>query len=308
MATGKHILVTGGTGFIGSRLCPALVAAGYDVHVLTRDPARWRQQALAPQIHYVAALEELDRDTGWCGVVNLAGESLAQGRWDSRRKQVLRSSRIDTTDALVRWLAGLSWPAPPLVSGSAIGWYGHRGDEVLDENSTADGTAGGHFAHTLCADWEAAAATAHRLGSRVCLLRTGIVLGAEGGPLAAMLPPARLGAGGPMGNGRQWWSWIHIDDLVALVLFLLHTEGAEGPINGTAPNPVTQREFARALGRQLRRPAVAPMPAFAARLLLGEFADEILLHGQRVLPTVATALGFRFRFPELGGALADLLG
>jgi hypothetical protein len=286
-----HVLVTGGTGFIGRLLCARLQEAGHAVSVLTRDPAR----AQVPGARLVVALEQAE---GVDAVVNLAGASLFDRRWTDAYKQVLRASRIDGTRRLVAWMA--RQPAPPrvLVSGSAIGWYGPRDDAPLDETVAP----GEDFAAWLCRDWEAEAMRATALGVRTCLLRTGIVLDRGGGALEKMLPPFRFGLGGPMGDGRQWMSWIHREDLVRLAIWLIGQPGAQGAFNGTAPGPVANGVFARTLGTVLRRPARLRVPGFALRLALGEMAG-LLLSGQRVLPTRTLDAGFAFLHPGLEGAL-----
>jgi uncharacterized protein (TIGR01777 family) len=295
----RNILITGGTGFIGGHLCRLLSARGYKITVLSRNPAQHTFEG----VQFVSALDELDVLTDWYGVINLAGEPLSAGRWNALRKAQYRDSRIELTQRLNNWIRGLESPPPVFLSASAVGWYGHWQDESLDESSAAnDG-----YAHQLCSDWESAAAEALPPATRVCLIRIGIVLGADGGPLPEMLLPAKLGLGGPMGSGKQWWSWIHIHDLICLLLFLLETDSVSGPVNATSPNPVTQREFARSLGVALQRPAFLPLPGFLAELALGEFAREILLNGQRVLPVVAQSAGFPFTYPDLGPALSDIL-
>jgi uncharacterized protein (TIGR01777 family) len=304
MSDVKRLLISGGTGFIGKALCRYLQARGYSITVLTRNPAKWQSTPAAPGIEYVSSLKELDNQFVWYGVVNLAGEPLSSGRWNARRKAVYRDSRVETTEQIAQWTRQLARPPEVFLSASAIGWYGHWQDEPLDESSTAhDG-----YTHQLCRDWEAAATEHLAPGCRNCVVRIGIVLGEGEGPLPAMLFPARLGLGGPMGTGSQWWSWIHIEDLIRLFHFLLEKDDAIGPINGTSPNPVTQKAFARALGRQLHRPAFLPLPGFMASLILGEFADEILLNGQRVLPSKSLLAGFTFEFPEIENALSDILG
>lgn len=290
-----NILITGGTGFIGTALCPLLVKSGHRLSVLTRQ----RGMPDTPGIRWVGRLDEVDAADA---VINLAGESLTAGRWNDARKRLFRESRIGTTRALVDWMAARTVPPRVLVSGSAIGYYGPRDNVPLDETAKH----GGDFAAMLCRDWEAEAQRAEALGTRVCRLRTGIVLGRDGGALARMLPAFRMGMGGPLGNGRQWMSWIHRDDLVRLILWLLETQTFDGACNGTAPRPVTNADFARALGAALHRPARLPMPAPALRLMLGEMAS-LLLTGQRVLPIRAQAGRFRFRYPELDAALRDVL-
>lgn len=298
-----HTLITGGTGFIGLELVASLLRDGHAVSVLTRDTDAARKR-LPAGVNVVADLSCLTRVDA---VVNLAGQNLGAERWTQARKLAFRESRIGLTHQLVDWMEGLEQRPAVFVSGSAIGWYGPRGDETLTE----DCRHGDDFSARLCLDWEAAALKAEALAVRVCRLRTGIVLGrsgpAGGGALAQMLPAFRLGGGGPMGSGRQWMSWIHIADHVALMRWLIDSASAQGAYNGTAPTPVTNAEFARTLGAALHRPAVLPMPGFALKLIVGEMA-EILLTGQRVLPQRSLDQGFRFRFPTLTAALADVLG
>lgn len=303
-----RVVVTGGTGFIGRPLCQRLVSLGHTVTVLTRDPAAARAR-LDPPVSLIgwegfrgptdgllAALGDSDV------IINLAGAPIAAGRWTAQAKARLRNSREGTTSALVAALSKLRPRPVLLISASAIGYYGPRQDEALTEESPS----GSGFLASLCREWEAAARAAERLGVRVVLPRIGVVLGRHGGALAKMLPAFRLGLGGPVGSGAQWMSWIHLDDLIELLLFLLN-EAAGGPVNATAPHPVTNREFARTLGRTLRRPAWARVPAPVLRILLGEMAEELLLTGQRVLPHRAEAMGFRFRYPTLPEALHAIL-
>lgn len=292
-------LITGGSGFIGGALCRSLIADGHSVVVLTRDVQRARRRLPAQ----VALVERLHDAGAVDAIVNLAGENLSDRRWTAARKQALRASRIDTTRGLVDWIAAQERRPRVLVSGSAIGWYGPRCDEELDETARP----GDDFAARLCRDWEAEAEKATALGLRVCRLRTGIVLDADGGALAKMLLPFRLGLGGRLGDGRQWMSWIAREDVVRLIRRLVDTESAQGAYNGTAPVPVTNADFTRVLGAALHRPAVLPAPAAALRLMLGEMAG-LLLTGQRVVPARASAQGFRFRHPSLPAALAAALG
>ncbi len=297
-----RVLVTGGTGFIGQALCRSLLDKGCRLTVLTRDPG---QPGLIdhPAIRYVASLDETAPEPAIEGVVNLAGEPLNSGRWTPRLKQLFIESRVGATNAVIHWAGRQQEPPRVLISASAIGWYGHQDDTPLTESSAArDG-----FSHRLCDRWEQAARAGEELGMRVVRLRIGIVLEADGGPLPQMLPAFRLGAGGPMGSGRQYWSWIHRKDLVRLIEFALDEPRLSGAVNATAPNPVRQRDFAAALGAVLHRPAVAPLPAFMARMMLGEFADEVLLHGQRVVPDKISRHGFEFDYPELRPALEDIL-
>lgn len=295
-----QVLITGGSGFIGRALCAALVERGDAVVVLSRRPDRVRGLPAAVRcIHDPGALEYTPD-----AIVNLAGENLGDGRWTAARKQRFIDSRVQTTERLIAQLAAGRVPRV-LVSASAIGWYGARGDETLDE-SAAPGRDD-EFTVDLCRRWEAQALRAESFGVRVCRLRIGVVLDAGGGSLAKMLPPFRLGLGGPIGDGRQWFSWIHRADLVALILWLLDTDTARGVYNGTAPQPVRNAEFAAALGAALRRPAVLPMPAAVLRGLMGEMA-ELVVTGQRVVPARSEAQGFRFRYPDIRSALHASLG
>jgi uncharacterized protein (TIGR01777 family) len=294
-----HHLITGGSGFIGSALCRGLVADGHRVTVLTRNIERARERV--PESVFL--IDRLDFAEDVDAVVNLAGENLAGGRWTAARKHEFVGSRIGTTKRLLDWIDRQARAPSVLVSGSAIGWYGPRGDEELDE----DADAGNDFSAHLCRDWEAVAAQAEALDVRVCRLRTGIVLGAEGGALKKMLLPFRAGIGGRMGNGRQWMSWIARADIVALIRWLIDNTNARGAYNGTSPEPVNNAEFARALGAALHRPALLPTPAFALKVLFGEMAD-ILLTGQRVVPKRAAAEGFKFSYPDVALALAAILG
>lgn len=303
-----RIVVTGGTGFIGRPLCERLVGLGHTVTVLTRDPSSARTR-LDPRMSVVGwqgfrgPTDELMTTLGEGDVViNLAGAQIAAGRWNAEVKNLLRKSREGTTSALVAALTKLQTRPVLLISASAIGYYGPRQDELLTE----DEPSGSGFLASLCREWESAARAAERLGVRVVLPRIGVVLGKDGGALAKMLPAFRLGLGGPLGSGTQWMSWIHLDDLVELLLFLLN-QAVGGPVNATAPHPVTNREFTRALGRALGRPAWLWVPAPVLRLLLGEMAEELLLTGQRVLPHRAEAMGFRFRYPTLPEALRAIL-
>ncbi|MBT2768247.1 TIGR01777 family oxidoreductase [Stenotrophomonas sp. ISL-67] len=289
------ILITGGTGFIGQRLCQRLLQAGHRVTVLTRSPGRPGQ----PGVQQVGALGDVGPVHA---VVNLAGEPLVEGRWNPARKQAMLDSRIGTTQALLAWMRGLPIRPQVLVSGSAIGYYGPRDGTPLDESASP----GHDFAATLCRQWEAEALKAEDLRVRTCLLRTGIVLDRHGGALARMLPPFRMGAGGPMGNGTQWMSWIHRDDLVGMILWLLADADVRGACNGTAPAAVTNAAFARTLADVLGRPAWVRTPAFALKLAFGEMAG-LLLTGQNVVPARALQEGYRFRYATLDAALRAII-
>ena len=247
-------------------------------------------------------VEQFDAAAPVDAVVNLAGENLSAGRWTPRRKREFVDSRIGMTRNLVSWMAAQPQRPRVLVSGSAIGWYGARDDQMLGEEAAP----GDDFSARLCRMWEEEAGKAEALGVRVCCVRTGIVLAAEGGALKQMLLPFRLGFGGPMGSGRQWMSWIARDDLVALIGWLIDNPAARGAYNGTAPEPVTNAQFAQALGKAVHRPTLLRTPAFALRLLFGEMAD-LLLTGQRVIPRRAVAEGFVFKYPQLQSALQSIL-
>jgi uncharacterized protein len=295
------VLVSGSTGLVGTALVSSLPAAGHGaVRLVRRDPkpgedvVRWdpSEGSLDP-----ARLEGID------GVVHLAGENIAAGRWTAERKEQIRSSRVGSTHFLAQSLAGLNRPPRALICASAIGYYGDRGDETLREESPP----GSGFLSDLCQAWEAAAEPAARKGIRVVHLRFGVILSAAGGALAKMLPPFRLGAGGILGSGRQFMSWITLEDAVGAIQHVLITEALRGPVNVVSPHPVTNREFTKTLGRVLSRPTLLPMPAAMARLLFGEMADALLLSSARVQPARLLAAGYRFRHADLETALRALL-
>lgn len=295
LAPRRHVLVTGGTGFIGSRLVEALVARGDEVSVLTRNAASAAH--LAMPIRVVTSLEQIRSDTRVDAIVNLAGQATAGGLWTRRYKQKLLASRLEMTRDLVRFMQRLAAPPAVFVSGSAIGVYGVAPEGVLDETSAIP--QDGSFSQGLCRDWESAAVEAEALGIRTVLLRTGMVLDPDGGPLGQMLPAFDLGFGGPFGSGRTWMSWISRDDLVRLIDHAIRCENVRGPLNGVAPVPVTNQRFAAALGRSLRRPAVVPLPAWVLRGALGDLAREIFLGSQRIAPARAQTSGFQFNDPHL---------
>ena len=298
----RAVLVTGATGFIGNRLVAALVAGGHDVTALTRTSASAAD--LPAPIRVITSLNQIARDARIDAVVNLAGEPVSNAPWTLRKRRQILRSRLQVTREIVRLIGRLRVPPSVLVSGSAIGWYGLRGDEELDESS--DGVD--CFSRSVCVRWEKAAMAAAVFGVRVVCLRTGLVLGAEGGMLSRMLAPFELGLGGRFGTGRQWMSWIHRDDLVRLIVHAIADPSLSGPLNGTAPAPVTNAAFTVALGRALVRPAILRMPAAPLRIALGAFAEELLLSGQRVMPLVALKSGFRFTYPAVDDALAVIAG
>ncbi|MGE0406017.1 MAG: TIGR01777 family oxidoreductase [Candidatus Korobacteraceae bacterium] len=292
------VLVTGASGTIGSSLTAALTAEGHQVIRLVRRTPKNSEVQWNPN-------GEADPKlcNGADAVVHLAGESIAGGRWSARKKAAILNSRVLGTRTMAKSIAAATNPPKVLLSGSAIGFYGSRGDEVLTEQSSP----GQGFLSEVCRQWEAETEPARLAGARVVRVRTGLVLTPRGGALQKMLPAFRLGGGGRVGSGQQWWSWIALDDLVGLMVFALTSEGVQGALNGTAPNPVTNAEFTRVLGKVLRRPVIFPLPAFAVRLAMGEMGEELLLASQRVQPAAAQAAGYRFQFPELSGALEQML-
>lgn len=295
------VLVTGSSGLVGSALVPYLVRGGHRVFRLIR----LKPQHNADEIYWDPTADEVDQAglEGFEGVVHLAGENIA-GRWTAGKKALIRDSRVKGTRLLCQTLAQLEKPPRVLVCASAIGYYGNRGDEVLREDSPP----GSGFLADLCREWEAAASPAAQKGVRVNHLRIGLVLSAEGGALKRMLFPFKLGLGGKIGSGKQYMSWIAIDDLVRVILRVLSADSLQGPVNAVAPNPVTNLEFTKTLGRVLGRLTPFPMPAFAARLAFGEMGEALLLASQRVEPRRLRETGYSFRFPELEPALRYLLG
>ncbi len=276
------VAITGASGFIGTRLCRRL--SGHEVRAISRRTATLR-----------------DAIDGVGAVVNLAGEPVSQ-RWSEEVKRRIRESRIATTRRVVEAMAAAEKRPSVLVSASAIGYYGSRGDEQLTERSAP----GSGFLPEVCVEWEREAQAAAELGVRVVLLRIGIVLGAGGGMLKSVLPAFKAGAGGRLGPGTQWMSWIHADDLVDMIVFALERPGVTGPINGVAPEPVRNVDFTAALAHAVHRPAILPVPKFGLKVLFGEMAD-VILASQRVLPEAAQNAGFRFRHPDLSEALAGIV-
>ena len=296
------IVVTGASGFIGRRLLKNFISAGYEIRVLSRHAGT----NLPPGVKLFAwdpmqgpPPEESLREAGV--VVHLAGEPVAQ-RWSDSVKELIRDSRVVGTRNLVAGLKAMKRPPDALISSSAVGYYGSRGDEVLKESSGSSDT----WLSKVCVGWEREAEAASGLGVRVVPIRTGLVLDPRGGALHQMLPPFRMGVAGKLGSGTQWMSWIHLADLASLFQFAVETP-VRGPLNGVAPYPVTNADFTQELAKVLHRPALISVPVTALKLLYGEMA-EVLLSSQRAIPTAAEAAGFRFRFPQLGPALANLLG
>lgn len=295
-----NILISGASGFVGSALVPALESAGHSVRRLVRQ----RPQAGSPDVHWdpMGTFDPVGGIEGFDAVVHLAGESVA-ARWTRTRKTRILNSRKVGTLTLASAAARSKKPPKVVVSASAVGYYGNRGDEVLTEESTS----GADFLADVARQWEAALAPATKAGIRTVMLRIGFVLSPRGGGLARMLPPFRMGLGGRLGSGRQWMSWISLPDVVGAIQHALAADSLWGPVNAVAPHPVTNAEFTRTLGRILGCPTIFPMPGFAARLAFGEMADALLLASQRVQPVKLQSSGFQFRHPELEGALRELL-
>lgn len=302
----KTIIIGGGTGALGRRLCSQLAQRGDQVIVLSRDAAKARQTV--PQAtewiswsnspgSYHPAFEQAD------AVVNLAGASIAGQRWTADYKREILSSRVEATRSLVEAIGRSPQPPRIFLSASGVDYYGDKGQLLIDEQATA----GKNFLARVCVAWEQEAQRAEQYGLRTVMLRTGIVLDPEEGALAKLLLPFKLGLGGPILPGTQWWSWIHIDDIIGLYLFALDNEQLQGPLNATAPNPVQNRDFAATLGRVLGRPALIPTPALGLQLALGEMAIPLLVEKQRAIPRKALEYGYQFRYPDLEPALKSLL-
>jgi hypothetical protein len=300
-----RILISGSTGFLGTALIGALAGEGHAVARLVR-PGTARRNAAGDRAQIVAwdpAGNQFDAAAaeGADALLHLAGASIADGRWNAARKDLLRTSRIDATRHLIGALAKLQRPPRVIVAASAIGFYGDRGDEALTETSAP----GNDFLAGLCREWEAEAARGADFGARVVSLRFGIILAAHGGALPRMALPFKLGAGGRLGNGLQWMSWLTLPEVVHIVQFALATPQLTGPVNAVTPNPVRNAEFTRVLARTLHRPAIFPAPAFALRLALGEMADALLLASQNVMPSRLADAGYHFLRTDLAEALAD---
>jgi uncharacterized protein len=295
------ILITGGTGFIGRALTQSLTVQGHDVTVLSRNFDAVEKMAVL-NAKALNNLDQLNPEDSYQIIINLAGAPIFDARWSDARKQIIRDSRINLTKQLVNCMAAMTVKSELLISGSAIGYYGDQGDAVLTEQSTTRTD----FSQQLCVDWENEAKRAEQFGVRVCLIRTGLVLGDGGGLLQRMLLPFKLGLGGRLGNGQQWMSWIHREDWIAIALRMITDLSMQGAYNATAPTPVTNNEFTRALAQGLKRPALLPVPACLLKMLLGEMSG-LVLGSQRVVPERLLAEGFNFQYADLSSALTEVL-
>jgi uncharacterized protein len=295
------ILISGSHGLVGTAFIKALEPEGHEVFRLVRHAPGSKSEIEWSPDRYSIALARLE---GFDAVVHLAGESIAEGRWTEEKKKKIRESRVRGTKLLSDALANLSTPPKTLISASAIGYYGNRGDEILTEESAP----GDDFLANVCIEWEQATALAAEKGIRVVNTRFGIILAANGGALAKMLPPFRMGIGGKIGSGKQWMSWIALDDVIGGIKFALTNEALRGPVNFVAPNPVRNSEFTKALGKALSRPTLFPIPAFGVRLAFGEMADALLLSSQRVEPRKLETSNYQFQYPNLDSALRHVLG
>ncbi len=297
------ILVSGASGLVGTKLTAALTGAGYQVGRLVRD----RSRAAGSDVVWNPAAGQLEPSAlADCdAVINLAGESIASGRWSEKKKEQILQSRVAGTRTIATALAAIADRPRTLINASAIGFYGDRGDEILSETSSI---GSGDFLSGVCRDWENATEPAVKAGVRVVLERFGVILSAQGGALKKMLLPFRLGLGGKIGSGQQYMSWVAIDDVVGATLFCIGSPSLHGPVNVVAPQPVTNAEYTKTLGRVLRRPTIFPMPAIIARAAFGQMADELLLSSQRVEPVKLLDSGYVFKYPNLEPALVHVLG
>jgi len=303
----KRIVITGATGFIGRRLSLELAEAGYEVIALSRRGAE--AERILPRITKVVqwdgatATEWSDQADGATAIVNLAGENIGAGRWTARRKQQILESRLNAGKAVTDAIRMAERKPSVLIQASGVGYYGDRGDEMLDEEASN----GSGFLADVARQWEQSVLEVETLGVRLAAIRLGVVLGPNGGVMSRLIPPFRFFVGGHPGSGRQWLPWVHIDDVVRAVRFLIEQPGCEGPYNVTVPKPTVSKDFYSQLGKAMRRPAVFPMPAFALKLALGEMATELLLPSTRVVPKKLTEAGFEFKFPDPTAAFSDIL-
>jgi uncharacterized protein (TIGR01777 family) len=294
------LLITGGSGFIGRHFCHAIKETEWSIIVLSRN-IKSAKNVLPIKTRFISDLNEIEPCARIDAVLNLAGESLAQGRWTEERKLLIHKSRVDLTDRLFQFFQSRGQAPDVLLSGSAIGFYG-SGSQIVDES----GQWNDGFSHRLCAAWEQSAIKFEDLGTRVCIIRTGIVLG-ELGALAKMLTPFKFCLGGPIGQGKQYMSWIHIKDMIGILKFCLSDNSLSGPINATSPNASTNKEFTKALGSVLNRPAAIPLPEVLVKFMFGEMGTELLLQGQRIYPKRILVAGYQFEFSDLRSALSNIL-
>ena len=296
------ILITGGTGFIGSNLCQALIAEyrNIDLTIFTRN-ASLVGNSSNKQIKYIDNFNNLNKHYNI--IINLAGEPINKGRWTSKKKALILSSRIDITRKLIEYISRVEQKPDLFISGSAIGFYGSHKTQVFSENSKP---ADKSFPHKLCEEWENIANTAKNYGVRVVNLRTGIVLGKKGGILKEMLLSFKLALGCQIGDGKAWMSWIHIKDICNIIMYIINNKNIEGPVNATAPNPLQNKDFSQDLAKALNRPMFLTMPSFMVKIIFGEMGDSLLLNGQKVLPNKITKAGYSFEFDNLKKALANL--
>jgi len=297
----KHYLITGGTGLIGSALCRLLASSENHITVLSRTPENVAQRCGENTVA-VSNLQQISQSTPIDIVINLAGAPIADKRWSTKRKALLESSRIKLTQDLVDWMIQRQNKPETLISGSAVGWYGDRGDTILNEQSDSND----EYTHQLCEKWEQAALRAGQVGIRVCIVRTGLVLSSQGGFLSKMRLPFTLGLGGKLGKGEQFMPWIHIEDMVDILEYLSLHENLKGIFNVCSPNPVTNQTFTTTLAQKLGRPAFFTTPAFVLKLLLGEMS-RLLLTGQRAMPAKLIKNGFKFHYNDLSTALDNVL-
>ncbi|HEV7683453.1 MAG TPA: TIGR01777 family oxidoreductase [Pyrinomonadaceae bacterium] len=294
------ILIGGSSGLVGTALIKSLAAQSHEIFRLVRHAPRSQTEVEWSPDRYSIALARIE---GFDAVINLAGESIAEGRWTDDKKRRIRESRVKGTKLLGDALANLTEPPKTFICASAIGYYGNRGDEILTEHSSP----GNDFLADVCVEWEKSTALAAEKGIRVVNTRFGVILDSEGGALREMLPPFRMGVGGRIGSGKQWMSWIALADVVSALNFALEQNALSGPVNYVAPNPVTNAEFTKTLGRVLSRPTLFPIPAFGIKLIFGEKGEALLLGGQRVAPERLGANGFQFKHPQLEAALSSIL-
>lgn len=295
----KHLLITGGTGFIGKKLSPLLIKKGYDLTVLTRNPEK-AKKAVGKPVRTITDISDIKTLPAIDAVINLAGEGILDKRWTESRKQTLLNSRVELTEKLVAALVESDHKPQTFINGSAVGYYGDNGDEPCPVNLPP----GKDFAATLCKQWEAAANRIKAIGCRLAIVRIGIVLDKQGGALEKMITPFKFGLGGKIGSGKQWFPWVHRADLCRLIVFLLEDSRCSGPYNATAPAPVTNKEFTEALGKAVGKPTLLPVPGVALKVALGE-ASQLLLGGQYATPDKALQEGFKFKYTTIEHCLKD---